>query len=175
MKISFLPNQIQPDQHLKAAEPVPRLPSFLASVQAGFPSPAEDYRGQDLNLHEFLVPNPAATFFAWVSGYSMIDVGIHDGDLLVINRSLSPENGSIVIAAVAGELTVKCLVKKDKRVFLAPGNENYEDIDITESEDTVIWGVVTHSIHKMQQVSSVNLSKQPSLKMRLRQGGGNGS
>jgi DNA polymerase V len=72
---------------------IPRLPSFLMPVQAGFPSPAEDYRGQDMNLHEHLVQNPAATFFARASSDSMINAGIHDGDLLVIDRSIPPENG----------------------------------------------------------------------------------
>jgi len=131
-------------------EAVSRLPSFIVAVQAGFPSPAEDYRGKDLNLHEHLVQNPAATFFAWASGNSMIKAGIHDGDLLVIDRSIPPENGSVVIAAVAGELTVKSLILKKKRAFLAPENDQFPDIEITGSEDTVIWGVVTHSIHKMR-------------------------
>jgi DNA polymerase V len=144
--ISFLSGAAQP--HLDDTV-ISRLPSFVSPVQAGFPSPAEDYRGQDLNLHEHLVQNPAATFFARASGDSMINAGIHDGDLLVIDRSIPPENGSVVIAAVAGELTVKRLVLKERRAFLVPENDRFPNIDITGSEDTVIWGVVTHSIHKM--------------------------
>jgi len=145
--VSFFIGTAQPHVDNKA---VSRLPSFLVPVQAGFPSPAEDYRAQDLNLHEHLVHNPAATFFARASGDSMINAGIHDGDLLVIDRSIPPENGSVVIAAVAGELTVKRLVLKEQRAFLAPENDRFPNIDITGSEDTVIWGVVTHSIHKMR-------------------------
>ena len=124
-------------------------PFFISPVAAGFPSPAEDYRGQDLNLHEFLVHNPAATFFVRASGDSMVKAGIHDGDLLVIDRSLPAEHGAVVIAAVAGELTVKHLVLKAGRAYLAPANDQFEPIDITGSEDTVIWGVVTHSVHSM--------------------------
>ena len=123
------------------------LPLFLSPVAAGFPSPADDYRGQDLNLHEFLIHNPAATFFARAIGDSMINAGIQDGDLLVIDRSLPAEHGAVVIAAVAGELTVKRLVRKNSRVLLAPANDQFEDLDISGSEDTVIWGVVVHSIH----------------------------
>jgi len=140
------------------AETASLLPFFLSPVAAGFPSPAEDYRGQDLNLHEFLVHNPAATFFARACGDSMINVGIQDGDLLVIDRSLPADNGSVVVAAVSGELTVKRLVRKDNRVLLAPENDQFSVLDITGSEDTVVWGVVVHSIHTLL----------------LRHGGGNG-
>lgn len=80
----------------------------------------------------------------------MMNAGIHDGDLLVIDRSLPADNGAIVVAAVAGELTVKRLVKKENRVLLAPANEQFDDLDITGSEDTVIWGVVVHSIHTLR-------------------------
>ena len=124
-------------------------PFFISPVAAGFPSPAEDYRGQDLNLHEFLVHNPAATFFVRASGDSMVNAGIHDGDLLVIDRSLPAEHGAVVIAAVAGELTVKRLIVKAGRAYLAPANDLFDPIDITGSEDTVIWGVVVHSVHSM--------------------------
>ncbi|MCL2791136.1 MAG: translesion error-prone DNA polymerase V autoproteolytic subunit [Desulfobulbus sp.] len=125
--ISVSPLKAQPKPEKETAS---LLPFFLSPVAAGFPSPAEDYRGQDLNLHEFLIHNPAATFFARANGDSMINAGIQDGDLLVIDRSLPAENGAVVIAAVAGELTVKRLVRKNNRVLLMPANRQFEDIDL---------------------------------------------
>ena len=125
------------------------LPLFLSPVVAGFPSPAEDYLDRKLDLHEHLVRNSAATFFVRAAGDSMMQAGIHDGDLLVVDRSLTPGNGSVVIAAVAGELTVKYLARKNGRVLLVPAHEEYSEIDITENEDTMIWGVVTYAIHKL--------------------------
>jgi len=125
------------------------LPLYLSPVVAGFPSPAEDYLDRRLDLHEHLVRNHAATFFLRASGDSMIKAGILDGDLLVVDRSLTPGNGSVVIAALEGELTVKYLAKMGGRVLLVPANDEYSEIDITENEDTVIWGVVTYAIHKL--------------------------
>ena len=125
------------------------LPLYLSPVVAGFPSPAEDYLERKLDLHEHLVRNHAATFFVRAAGDSMIRAGIHDGDLLVVDRSLAPGNGSVVIAAVGGELTVKYLSQKNGRVLLLPANDQYPALDITEQEDIVIWGVVTYAIHKI--------------------------
>ena len=124
-------------------------PLYLSPVAAGFPSPAEDYVDRTLDLHEHLAPNHAATFFVRASGESMIRAGIHDGDLLVVDRSLTPGNGSVVIAAVEGELTVKYLARKNGRVLLVPANDEYPELDISEQEDAVIWGVVTYAIHKL--------------------------
>ncbi|MDR2352601.1 MAG: translesion error-prone DNA polymerase V autoproteolytic subunit [Deltaproteobacteria bacterium] len=124
-------------------------PLYFVPISAGFPSPAEDYVEERLDLHKLLVRNPPATFFLRVSGDSMIGSGIHDGDLLVVDRSKSAENGKIVIAAWQGELAVKRLKIKDKRVFLVPENESFQEFEITESEDMVIWGVVTYVIHKL--------------------------
>ncbi|MDR2354291.1 MAG: translesion error-prone DNA polymerase V autoproteolytic subunit [Deltaproteobacteria bacterium] len=124
-------------------------PLFFVPISAGFPSPAEDYIQEQLDLHKLLVRNQAATFFLKVKGDSMSGAGIHEGDLLVVDRSVSAESGKIVIAAWEGELTVKRLKVKDKRVFLVPDNPNYPEFDITESEGTVIWGVVTYVIHKV--------------------------
>jgi DNA polymerase V len=124
-------------------------PLYLSAVAAGFPSPAEDYIDHKLDLHEHLVRNQAATFFVRAAGDSMIQAGIMDGDLLVVDRSLEAVNGNVVIAAVEGELTVKYLAKKNGRIFLVPANEEYPDFDITEQEDALIWGVVTYAIHKV--------------------------
>ena len=125
------------------------LPLYLSPVAAGFPSPAEDYLDRNLDLHTHLVRNNAATFFLRVSGDSMIKAGILDGDLLVVDRSLTPGNGNVVIAAVEGELTVKYLATKNGKLFLVPANDEYPELDITEQEDAVLWGVVTYAIHKL--------------------------
>lgn len=135
---------IQPD-----GAPRESLPLYLSPVVAGFPSPAEDYLDRKLDLHEYLVRNHAATFFVRAAGDSMIRAGIHDGDLLVVDRSIPPGNGSVVIAAVEGELTVKYLAKMNGKLLLIPANDDYPELDITEQEDALIWGVVTYTIHKL--------------------------
>ena len=124
------------------------LPLYLAPVEAGFPSPAEDYLDRRLDLHQHLVRNEAATFFLRAHGESMLGAGIHDGDLLIVDRSIEPAHRKVVIAAVDGELTVKRLLYREGRVFLAPENPQFEPIDITESEFVHIWGVVTYVVHK---------------------------
>ncbi|MDR3204866.1 MAG: translesion error-prone DNA polymerase V autoproteolytic subunit [Deltaproteobacteria bacterium] len=123
-------------------------PLYLETVSAGFPSPAEDYVQDFLDLQRLVVKNPAATFFLKVSGDSMNGAGINDGDLLVVDRSKQTASGKVVIASLQGELTVKRLKIKDGRVFLIPENPQYPQIDITDNEDTVIWGVVTFVVHK---------------------------
>ncbi|MDR3361677.1 MAG: translesion error-prone DNA polymerase V autoproteolytic subunit [Desulfovibrio sp.] len=133
------------DEHKRKAQPL-----FLSPVAAGFPSPAEGHLDRRLDLHEHLVKNHAATYFVRASGDSMINAGIHPGDLLVVDRSLSAVNGSVVIAAVEGELTVKRLLRKNGRVLLAPENDDYPEFDVTEQEDALIWGVVTYAIHKLK-------------------------
>ena len=125
------------------------LPLYLAPVEAGFPSPAEDYLDRRLDLHEHLVRNEAATFFLRAHGESMLGAGIHDGDLLIVDRSLDAGHRKVVIAALDGELTVKRLLHREGRVFLAPENPQFEAIDITESEFVHIWGVVTYVVHKL--------------------------
>ena len=133
----------------EGASPREAQPLYLTPVVAGFPSPADDYLDRKLDLHEHLVRNHAATFFVRAAGDSMIRAGIHDGDLLVVDRSLTPVNGSVVIATMEGEFTVKYLAQKNGRVLLVPANDEYPDLDITEQEDAVIWGVVTYAIHKL--------------------------
>ena len=124
------------------------LPLYLAPVEAGFPSPAEDYLDRRLDLHQHLVRNEAATFFLRAHGESMLGAGIHDGDLLIVDRSIEPAHRKVVIAALDGELTVKRLLHRERRVFLAPENPQFDPIDITESEFVHIWGVVTYVVHK---------------------------
>lgn len=125
------------------------VPLYLAPVEAGFPSPAEDHLDCKLDLHRHLVRNEAATFFLRAHGESMLGAGIHDGDLLVVDRSVEAAHRKVVIAALEGELTVKRLLRREGRVLLAPENPEFLPIDITESEFVHIWGVVTYVIHKL--------------------------
>lgn len=125
------------------------LPLYLSPVKAGFPSPADDFIDRKLDLHEHLVRNRAATFFLRAQGDSMLGAGIHDGDLLIVDRSVEAAHDRIVIAALDDELTVKRLIRRKGRVFLAPENPDYPEFDITEREYIHIWGVVTYVIHKV--------------------------
>ncbi len=124
-------------------------PLFLSPVAAGFPSPADDYLDKKLDLHEYLIRNEAATFFLKAHGDSMINASINDGDLLIVDRSFEASHRRIVIAAVDGELTVKRIIRRKNKVFLAPENPDYPEIDITEQEYIHIWGVVTTVIHSL--------------------------
>ncbi len=129
-----------------AAEPC--LPAFFTSrVEAGFPSPADDYLEGTLDLNEHLIRRPAATFFLRVSGDSMTGAGIYPGDILIVDRSLTPADGRIVIAVVDGELTVKRLSRRRGRIRLLPENPRYPPIEITAEQDLRVWGVVVHAIH----------------------------
>lgn len=126
-----------------------RLPLFVGKVAAGFPSPADDYVEKTLDLNELLIQKPAATFFARAQGDSMIDAGIHNNDILVVDRSIEPVPGKIVICAVNGELTVKRLERDNDLWKLKAENKNYPDIAIHEELEMVIWGVVTNVIHPL--------------------------
>lgn len=126
-----------------------RLPLFGCKVRAGFPSPADDYIESYLDLNTHLVQHPAATFFVRASGDSMIDAGIREGDLLIVDRSIEPRHGAIVIAAVNGELTVKRLSLMGGKAQLIPENKRYSPIHLTEDLELVIWGVVIHTIHSV--------------------------
>jgi len=125
-----------------------RLPLGSAEVRAGFPSPADDHMERSLDLNEHLVRNPAATFFVRVQGESMRDAGIHGGDILVVDRSLSPGDRQIVVAMLDGDFTVKRLRRKEGRVFLEAGNDAFPPIEISENQELVIWGVVSFIIHQ---------------------------
>ncbi len=124
------------------------LPLFACGVSAGFPSPADDYIGRQLDLNELLIKNPAATFFVRVAGDSMTGAGINDHDLLVVDRSLEPASGKVIIAAVNGELTVKRLFRSGNACRLVAENPDYPAIEITEELSCVVWGVVTSVIHQ---------------------------
>jgi len=132
-----------------ACGPPLRRPLFLSGVSAGFPSPADDYLDRKLDLNEHLIKNPAATFFVRVAGDSMTNAGINDNDILVVDRSLEPVNGNIVIAAVNGELTVKRLMKNRGSCRLVAENPAYPDLEIDEETGVEIWGVATYAIHSL--------------------------
>jgi len=123
------------------------LPLFSSRVPAGFPSPGDDYIDQTLDLNE-LVKHPSDTFLVKVEGDSMINAGIHDGDILVVDRALEADNNKVVVANLDGELTVKRLSIKDTTVLLMPDNPKYEPIEIRPLSDFRIMGVVTFVIHK---------------------------
>ena len=117
-------------------------------IPAGFPSPAEDFLEKRLDLNEFLIKNQASTFLARVKGNSMVKAGIFDGDILVIDRSVEPSHGRIVLGVLNGEFTVKRIEKKGNKVILKPENDKYSPIELTHEMNFQIWGVVTYAIHK---------------------------
>ena len=124
------------------------IPYYLHKAGAGFPSPATDYIEEDIDLNVHLIKNVPATFIIRVQGKSMVDTGINDGDLLLVDKSLKPKNFSTVIANVHDELVVKSFVQEREKKFLTSGSKNYEDrILIDEEADVFIWGGVTYVIH----------------------------
>lgn len=125
-----------------------KLPLFVDSVPAGFPSPADDYLENSLDLNEHLIKHPAATFFVKVSGDSMINAGIFSGDTLIVDRAVTPRNNQVVVAAVDGEFTVKRFQKKGKKIFLAAENPDFQPLEINEQNDFQVWGVVIYVIHQ---------------------------
>ena len=126
------------------------LPFHLQKVGAGFPSPATDYIEEDIDLNVHLIKNIPSTFLIRVQGKSMNDVGIHDGDLLVVDRSLNPKNLSTVIANVNEELVVKNFLREKNQSFLTSGSKKLKDkINLTENPEILIWGVVTYVIHAL--------------------------
>lgn len=127
------------------------LPVYLARIPAGFPSPAEDFEDAPLDLNERYIKRPAATYFIRVTGHSMVGAGIHDGDLLIVDRSVKPVPGCIVVAAVNGELTVKRLMQKQGEYYLKAENPVYPAIRFGEGTELRIWGVVQHVIHSVNK------------------------
>jgi DNA polymerase V len=123
------------------------LPLYMVAVSAGLPSVADDYIEAQIDLNQHLIRNPMATFLVRATGESMIGAGIHSGDVLVVDRSLEPAQNKIVIAVLNGELTVKRIRYKSKRVYLMPENPDYPVIAVNEGMDLMVWGVVTNVIH----------------------------
>ena len=126
------------------------LPFHLNKVGAGFPSPATDYVEDDIDLNNHLIKNIPSTFLIRAQGKSMNSVGIHDGDLLVVDRSLNPKNFSTVIANVNEELVVKSVIKEEDQSFLTSGSKKLKDkINLDENPEIFVWGVVTYVIHAL--------------------------
>lgn len=125
------------------------LPQLMATpVTAGFPNPAEDARGTALDLNELVVQHPVATYYLRVEGDSMTGAGIGAGDIVVVDKSLEPKSGDIVVAAVDGDFTLKHLKREGQKAWLVAANPAYEPIALHEATDASLWGVVTYVIHK---------------------------
>jgi DNA polymerase V len=129
-------------------KPIYSLPLFLSSVEAGFPSPAEEYLEGMLDLNKLMIKHPAATFFVRAAGDSMSGAAIHPGDILMVDRAEEAVSGKIILAVVNGEFTVKRFIKKGRNISLQPENPRYPVIEITPESDFQVWGVVTWVIHK---------------------------
>jgi DNA polymerase V len=126
-----------------------KIPYINEGVSAGFPSPAADFMETNIDLNKELSENPLATFYIKVKGNSMIDAGINDKDVLVVDRSLEPQNNKIAICCIDGEFTVKRIQVEKDCLFLMPENSNYEPIKVTEENQLIIWGMVTYVIKKV--------------------------
>ena len=126
-----------------------KLPFVNEGISAGFPSPALDFVDLSIDLNKHLIKHPSATFYGRVKGESLKNAGISDGDLLVIDRSLEPINGKIAVCFIDGEFTAKRIKKSKLELWLMPENDDYEPIKITENNNFVVWGVVTHVIKSL--------------------------
>ena len=118
-------------------------------ISAGFPSPADDFKEIRISLDKELVKNQESTFYARVSGDSMLGAGIDDGDLLVIDKSLSPENGKIAVCFIDGDFTVKRIVKEKGKLYLKAENKKYKSIELSEESELIVWGIVEYVIKKL--------------------------
>ena len=125
------------------------IPLMYPNVSAGFPSPADDFFQERLDLNTHLIKHPASTFFVKVEGESMINAGIHPDDILIVDRSIKAAENKIVVASINGELVVKRLERKKGKLYLKPENSKFESIPVNEESDLRIWGVVIYSIHKL--------------------------
>ena len=126
--------------------PLP-LPVAGSDVAAGFPSPAEDHEEMSLDLNKALIRHPAATFYARVKGSSMMDAGIEDGDLLIIDKALEPKDGDVAVCFIDGEFTVKRIRLGDGDLFLVPANPLFQPGRVTEENEFLVWGIVSYIIH----------------------------
>ena len=123
------------------------LPLIEGGISAGFPSPAQDYIDLKIDLNKELVTNPLNTFYGRVSGTSMCDAGIKDGDILIIDKSIEPKDGDIVICFIDGEFLLKYIKIELNAIYLVPANKNFKPIKVTDENNFYIWGIVTYSIH----------------------------
>ncbi len=127
------------------------LPYADGGIKAGFPSPAQDYMEQAIDLNKELIKHPASTFYGRVKGDSMIDANVHDGDILVIDKSLDPQNGDMAVCYIDGEFTIKYIKIEKDVIWLVPANEEYKPIKVTIENDFLIWGIVTYCIQSKRR------------------------
>ena len=138
----------------KEVFPTRLFPLSSERVSAGFPSPAEEYLELGIDLNQYLIKNPISTFFLRVSGNSMNKSGIYNNDLLIIDRSINPNPGHIVVALLDGEFTLKRLIKEKNNYYLKADKENYPAINLYEYLDIEIWGVAIYSIHELKRLKT---------------------
>lgn len=134
------------DIYSALTDSVLELPYVEEGISAGFPSPALDFVDMSIDLNKHLVKHPSATFYGRVKGVSLINAGISDGDLLIIDRSIEPKDGKIAVCYIDGEFTAKRIKISKKEVLLMPENEDYQTIKVTEENNLIIWGIVIHVI-----------------------------
>lgn len=127
------------------------LPYADGGIKAGFPSPAQDYMEAAIDLNKELIKHPASTFYGRVKGDSMIDANVHDGDILVIDKSLEPQNGDMAVCFIDGEFTIKYIKLEKDVIWLQPANEKYAPIKVTIDNDFLIWGIVTYCIQNVRR------------------------
>ncbi|MEI6695636.1 MAG: translesion error-prone DNA polymerase V autoproteolytic subunit [Bacteroidota bacterium] len=123
-----------------------KIALISGGISAGFPSPADDFIDKNIDLNKELIRNPSSTFFGRVKGDSMKDEGINDGDLLIIDKSIKPQNGKIAVCFIDGEFTVKKIRLEKDCCWLLPANENYQPIKVTSDNNFIIWGIVVHTV-----------------------------
>ena len=127
------------------------LPYADGGIKAGFPSPAQDYMESAIDLNKELIKHPASTFYGRVKGDSMIDANVNDGDILVIDKSLEPQNGDMAVCFIDGEFTLKYIKLEKDVIWLEPANKNYKRIKVTIENDFLIWGIVTYCIQNKRR------------------------
>lgn len=125
------------------------MPYISSGIKAGFPSPAADFDGSRISIDQVVVKNPTATFYAKANGNSMIGAGIDDGDILVIDKSIEPQDGKIAVCFIDGEFTVKRIKIQENSLLLLPENKLFEPIEVTQENDFIIWGIVTYVVKKL--------------------------
>lgn len=135
------------------------IPLFTEKIHAGFESPAADYEEASIDLNEYVSKYPEATFFAKVEGDCMIGSGIFPDDMLVVDRSLTEQNGDVVVGEFNGEFILRSYYKKDGRIFLMPDNKLYKPIELNETSQFHIWGVVPHTIYNQRRRNSGRLNR----------------
>ena len=125
------------------------MPYISSGIKAGFPSPAADFDGSRISIDQVVVKNPTATFYAKANGNSMIGAGIDDGDILVIDKSIEPQDGKIAVCFIDGEFTVKRIKVQENSLLLLPENKLFEPIEVTQENEFIIWGIVTYVVKKL--------------------------